>query len=610
MGRGFESFHRLQITKGREVSRFLFYNESIKIIIFKMSETIRRSEEDFDLLAEQYNPFNAEEELKKIGQFSEQEEQLPPAEKRKLKKERLVEFKNSLLMQKLGMGEVIYKLRSAIEANPSADIYALEENIVDEAVRNYRFTADQRYLLDLGLEEYEKRHEIVEKYREKYPNDSDLFQACFGKKPKGQIEVLYGPMTMFFRCYDRDDYLFVYAFYKTKGDASKIEDNDVERAKTTGGIALKSVKISELAGIITAENVSANNPESKFVEGVQKTEIINDDETTFAINNIKDIRVNFNGLGAYWIRAEEYDDRTGNPIRFQIFEMARSKTEPVVDVGLSGNFNGKKPKISNAPSGSLIDFRKSGVKDSLVKGATWLVKDGQRKNHGYISINGSVLTIQSDGFAEITYEQDEVVTVPNAVYSKKVQQHEDQHQFDNLFLPLETNQKRLEILSEADEQLSGAKNPTEFNGIENDTIKLLARLKRVEVGVDSKARSEILAYYVTGESLDFIKKTLTESELYDYAKIYKGNFEFFADLINKDMGDIHARNLNGLSIDVTDEAMIELENAFKKSYYADLKNWIDAVKTLEKKGYGRKDIISILQQEPVNSWANLARRLP
>lgn len=210
--------------------------------------------------ASSYRIFDPEKELKNIRAFSKKDrESIPDEEKRKIREERLKNFKENLIHQKEGIAKAIGDLYDAIRSAPDTDRKNLFSK-VRALAPEYKFTPRQIIAFGIAIEKYLSNHRTVEKYRAMYPNDGDLFEACFGRKPKGKIEVVKGPMTLYFRCYDNRDYVLIFTFPRYSGDETKIKPADVASANESSGTTVNRTKIEDLPEIIAAENMKQNNP--------------------------------------------------------------------------------------------------------------------------------------------------------------------------------------------------------------------------------------------------------------------------------------------------------------------------------------------------------------
>lgn len=116
-------------------------------------------------------------------------------------------------------------------------------------------TPAQKELVGFGLDIYEERHQAVKKVRQQHPNDPELFNYLFGKPPKGKIEVIQGPITLYFRCHKLEDYALIYNGVFEKPTSKK---PDSKEAKKSRGVALKKYRIPELKTSIMAENAQGD----------------------------------------------------------------------------------------------------------------------------------------------------------------------------------------------------------------------------------------------------------------------------------------------------------------------------------------------------------------
>lgn len=543
-----------------------------------MSEKL--PEQNEDIIDDDYKPFDAQKELQQIKKLD-----------KSTRREKLEEFKENLIMQKLGMAEMIGNLRKQVEQNPDVDLNDLFIEIA-KGTRKNNLNFEQLTAFNKAAFEYSKKHEAVEKYRAMYPDDADFFQACFGKKPKGKIDIIKGPMTLFFRCYDPNDYAFVYTFYKHQGNGDATKD-DFEKAQSSAGIALFQVKIPELAGVVNAENVSVNSPNFKRVENVQHADLLIDEESSFVINALtSNLYVEFPGAGNFEIRVARRSKWSGAPERIQLFDLNFSNEVPIHDLEIVSGEELKKAGRMNWRGNIFRKVGKQGNEFSDYKDNVTKNIGVGRVDRGFISIAPKSVVINSrNGSAIVRYVQPGIEIMANEESSKKTREHEDQHQFNKLFESVFT-------LFPVDK----LKKATDKHAV----IKEFIRRNREGMGIDARAKDEILAYYKEGRTPGDIFRILSENKLYDYK-----SQDYYKNLIEKLPQKL--RDLDGiLETKITEEQIAEyVKDCFGADYIVSLKKWTDAINALEKKKYSREDILNLLyQEEQVSSWPNLARRVP
>lgn len=184
--------------------------------------------------------FNPEEEMTKV--------RATPKEDRK----RAVEvYKKKLTFQKEGLGRIQKKIMDELKKAPDASPEELAKT-AEELNRRYGLTKEQISASTAFLEEYSGKHKAIKETREKYPDNISLYKAVFGVEPKGQIEVMEGPMSLYFRCFDEYDYAHI--FNGEYSSNARIEDSEKERAGDSVGVSVHGSLIPELRGVITAES--------------------------------------------------------------------------------------------------------------------------------------------------------------------------------------------------------------------------------------------------------------------------------------------------------------------------------------------------------------------
>jgi hypothetical protein len=195
-----------------------------------------------------------------------------------------------------------------------------------------------------------------------------------------------------------------------------------------------------------------------------------------------------------------------------------------------------------------------------------------------------------------------IVTIAKRSDNKKTQDsievHEEQHQFNSLFLPTNKSHMFEDVIEEKRGQ----------HGLETQIIRLL-QYDKEGLGIDNKVRDEVLAYYKDGSDVDKIYKLITTSNYYDYPKKHEEALTKFPKII-KDNVARYAITLGGKPAEITEERIKELmDDYFANGYKEDIKKWINSIKVLEDKSYSRDEIIELLFPFTVTEWPAIARRL-
>ncbi|MBU1179651.1 hypothetical protein KJ885_01770 [Patescibacteria group bacterium] len=194
--------------------------------------------------------FHPEEELKNVLAFPKSE-----------RKEALERYKEKLMYQKEGLAEMQEELIKRIRQNPNEKTDELLE-AVDEFAEVYGLTPDQVSATGDMLCEYKVKRAHLLNFLSEYPDDEERFKILFGAEPKGEIEVIEGPMTIFFRCKNAEDFERIYFQYRflEEGDDYKLTKEEKKRAKEVVGAFIKNCRIGELKGTVIIENNAAGRP--------------------------------------------------------------------------------------------------------------------------------------------------------------------------------------------------------------------------------------------------------------------------------------------------------------------------------------------------------------
>lgn len=184
--------------------------------------------------------FDPRLELEKI-------KKLPREEKR----EALDEYKEKLAEQKEGLADLQKILIKKIRENPDLP-WAEGKEVIEEMARVHKMTEAQKDYAKRIFGNYRSRHQKIKEVRKKYSDDKELYKAAFGKEPEGKVEIIEGPMTLYFRCYDTKDYALIYRLVFLLN--RELTEEDIEAANLSGGASVPYSLIPELEGAVIVEN--------------------------------------------------------------------------------------------------------------------------------------------------------------------------------------------------------------------------------------------------------------------------------------------------------------------------------------------------------------------
>lgn len=173
------------------------------------------------------------------------------------RRELVREFKEKLAYQMEGIAKVQAKAIEAIRQNPNVSAGKLIDLVHEEGFP-FGLTYWQKVVAERLAQEYVQRHSAVRQARDKYPDDRDLYQASFGVSPKGKVEVVEGPITLYFRCTNLDDYAWIYnqRFLTSEKPGFFARRADRAAASQSGGVAISTSLLPELQGAVIAENAA------------------------------------------------------------------------------------------------------------------------------------------------------------------------------------------------------------------------------------------------------------------------------------------------------------------------------------------------------------------
>lgn len=204
--------------------------------------------------------FDPAEELKKIKHNKEVE-----------RKNRLDKFKEKFVYQKEGLAKMQEEIINLIRQDPDIKFHTLS-SVVKDYAKQYGMTEQQINITKEIIAQYTTKHRAIEKFVQNHPRKEDIFQALFGEEPKGEIEVAQGPMTLYFRCHNIEDYALIYSqsFLNNRYPTSE----EINIASMSGGVSIGTALVPELEGTIIAENTEGR----KFYENYPKSTIIHEEQ--------------------------------------------------------------------------------------------------------------------------------------------------------------------------------------------------------------------------------------------------------------------------------------------------------------------------------------------
>lgn len=505
-------------------------------------------------------------------------------------------------------GAIISRLYKAVKDNPNSTEAELL-NLVHEASAPVQVFSEIEFKqLEAAIRGYESKHTIVKKYLAENKDPQVLFEQCFGRKPNGQVEVIGGAMTICFRCFEEEDYVFAYT-HSSDPIPHSLEE-EIEKAKKSGGAALRDVLLPDLQGMVILEKASNNRlPELTwshyYVEKMEEgkgyqvqLEPQRVDNMVWAVGNKKICELHF------------AKDESG-------------KVREVIVWDGNNNLLASGP----LPSGNDASLQPKEVRIDLPNSEFWRQQWLTFKlSSDKIGISGRInerVTIY-DGVKDGNKWK-----VGNKDISENIRIHEEQHQFNKLFIPSEQTLRKGEAFKDPVKEWNILDSRAETKGQEEAKRALLHKLaiNFRQQKIDPKARDEIIAYYKDGRSVKEIIQALKTSELYDYkntkVKFSNGEEISLAKHIenlmikglkqwlgpNHSIKTIYFSDVEKAADEALNKAYLGYTDDQQNYHKGSLDMWGDQILRLEKMGYKREDIVSLLSTLPANKWRAFANRL-
>ncbi|MCX6736462.1 MAG: hypothetical protein NTZ13_05265 [Candidatus Parcubacteria bacterium] len=201
------------------------------------------------------------------------------------RQQKLAEFKEKLAFQQVGLARVQDILIDEIRNKPNGKI----EDFYDMAVElgaEFGMNKQQKKEIAKILDRYSLLYKGIENIRQKFPNTNDLYKELFFEAPKGKVELVTGPVSLYFKCYDFKDYLTVFYSNQRRHHGKKRDFTEEEKAEAMGckAINIFSVSHPEIGRVVMAENNSGigRNPKE------EESAVIFIHEEQHAINSLFD----------------------------------------------------------------------------------------------------------------------------------------------------------------------------------------------------------------------------------------------------------------------------------------------------------------------------------
>lgn len=458
------------------------------------------------------------------------------------------------------------------------------------------------------LDRYKEKRTAVQKFIRDTRDGNLMFEKCFGVKPKGKIEVIPGPMTICFRCFDDEDYMA--ATVHSENDPEQ-KSQVFEKFKRSSGVAFSAVKDSSLPqASIIAERVGTNF-EDRPLYRKREVQLRGQEKNT-------------------WQRFNYPTSKESNLIYFKIpvigeveAHLRRDTKGEIEAVWLMENADGT--TLATFDPFEKTERFKIAVPTKKYGGEEWVELEFADDSFAIFDH-----TKTGSGFETVEYMGTERV-IKDKEASKQIRIHEEQHQFNKLFEPADKDFFSLPY-SEFKRLSIYAKNHPEENSA-SLVAKKFAQIYR-QAYIDPRARDEIIAYTREGFSPGRISNILCRDPLYDFKQqtplltngkktTWENYIKFHVTYLTKAIlekgqatftigPNIHVVEFDQLrpwTVQDQETAQTETVKTLTEDYERKLKRWTSLIKNMRDAGYETKDIVPFLNMLPINKWHSAIRRL-
>ncbi len=547
---------------------------------------------------------------------------------RRQKRAALETHKGKIVERQEQMKSLITSLYETAYQRAGTDHTELLEGLVRTHQENFGSldAADSENLWN-ALIDYDAKHKKTTEYFREYEKKPDeLFERCFGQKPVGRVDLIAGPMTLAFRCFNEEDYIYAYMNYKHEDEAPKHAVDERTKAKHSQGVAFATVKVPELAGMVIMEKASNN---CVTEDEYKKTEIKLEKNRTTEIK-YADLDL---AEHLHWDIDQENS---------YSFSFTTDKYGQVSDITLY-----------DFEDGDFV-FDKVPVRPAFSHKLEFPGKEFKETEYVTISVDSEGIYFTDHSRRAHVMENHkwvgEKLVVKDEKLSKRTRRHEEQHQFNKLFAPREhffgasekTTKISMYLMKSLTETMHIGNSKEVRQEAKEKIVETLARHYR-RTYIDPRTRDEIIAYYKDGAGLKGIATTLKTSPLYDYASegANKKNTTSYREWIeNKVFENVgQGKKAGTISFDTIrpkklvsreKETVIttvgltwpikegeftaeEVSKIAQKTLKTDYGKFIDKslqqMQELEKLGYKRQEVVAFCNMLPARAWPAFVRRL-
>ena len=579
-----------------------------------------------------YTPFDPEKELRKVRALSSKK-----GEQRVAKKEAIEKFKGNLLEQQYGVGAITSQLSKKIHENPAIPTQDLIR-YVDKYASKFRLTEQHIATFRLSLEQFEAKRKNIDRLYDRYEDaPATLFKDCFGREPQGEVDCIKTPFMLLIRCHDPKDFEIAITYRGADNNDSDTYHYTPEDAENAAGFAYTELLepiLDEAYKGVAVEKVPKEDQEQDVLKHTTIELLTPHAQSLLPLKELGTLTLSQekNQIGSIVFLHTNPLDTTmagrdlivmdkDDLVLQAVSVYVDSQGTVYKDLGFLATKEGaeKARRLYFDANFLKLQWLVQGMsgrhKEKLRKRVTITIPTESQTGAGIrLTLEDPFLVITNNSDANTMIMKSEIETTMTtaAKQDTQVRDHEEQHQINELFRPLETMVSLSQIASRAKIDGEGKANLE----TEHEILKNFVRAQRRLMGIDQQARDEILAYYRDGRNLPTIETILCDSALYNIRKLFAKKIDripqTFIEVLEAERASSSAHPLlRTLFQSGQYEYRIGhyIDQVFEKEYKRDIKKWISAIQTMQSASYFPQEILALFYPLPPQSWATYARRM-
>ena len=199
-------------------------------------------DEVFTPIGDEYEEYDPGEEMRRLHE-------LGPRERREKSEELSRKYAN----RALAVANIYKDVLSRLYESPESTWQEVRK-IVNDLCEKYETSLDIENYVYAAFERFQMKRRTIDELLARYSNPNDLFEKIFSCRPRGRIEIIRGPASIYFQLFNSQDYFFALNGKWPEEAGSEESTFGDTTYKTKGACLTDYSKIPELRGSILIEN--------------------------------------------------------------------------------------------------------------------------------------------------------------------------------------------------------------------------------------------------------------------------------------------------------------------------------------------------------------------